>query len=46
MKNKIERPYEKDKFFKIMVVGLSERAKKNYRNRFQPWFDFVGWAST
>ena len=46
MKGKIERPYEKDDFFRKWIVGLSPRTKKNYRNRFQPWFDFIGMTPT
>jgi site-specific recombinase XerD len=46
MKSKIERPYEMDKYFQKWLVGLSERTKKNYRNRFQPWFDFIGMSPT
>jgi len=46
MKRKMKRPYEKDEFFQKWLVGLSERTKKNYRNRFQPWFDFIKMTPT
>lgn len=46
MKQKMKRPYEKDEFFEKWLVGLSERTKNNYRNRFQPWFDFIGMTPT
>ena len=46
MSKKESKPYEKDEFFKKWLVGLSERTKKNYRNRFQPWFDFIGMTPT
>jgi len=46
MKKKIVRPYEKDKFFKKWLVGLSERTKENYSAEFQEWFDFVGMSPT
>ena len=42
----MKRPYEKDEFFQKWLVGLSERTKKNYRNRFQPWFDFIKMTPT
>ena len=35
MKKKIVRPYEKDKFFKKWLVGLSDRTKENYIAEFQ-----------
>jgi hypothetical protein len=46
MKQKVERPYEKDKFFKKWLVGLSERTKKNYTEEFNDWCDFVGLTPT
>jgi hypothetical protein len=46
MKQKIERPYEKDKFFKKWLVGLSERTKENYTQEFDAWYVFVGMTPT
>lgn len=46
MKKKIVRPYEKDKFFKKWLVGLSDRTKENYIAEFQGWFEFVGMTPT
>ena len=46
MKKKIDRAYEKDKYFKKWLVGLSERTKENYRTHFQAWFDFIGMTPT
>jgi hypothetical protein len=34
MKKILDKPYEKDEFFKKWLVGLSERTKKNYSKIF------------
>jgi hypothetical protein len=36
MKKVLDKPYDKDEFFKKWLVGLSPRTKKNYSNEFQP----------
>ena len=46
MKSKIERPYEKDKYFQKWLVGLSERTKKNYTEEFDDWCAFVKMTPT
>jgi integrase len=46
MKKKIEKPYEKDSFFKKWLVGLSERTKENYTSEFNEWFVFIGMTPT
>ena len=46
MKNKVERPYEKDEYFKKWLVGLSPRTKKNYAEEFNDWYVFVGLSPT
>jgi hypothetical protein len=46
MKSKIERPYEKDKYFQKWLVGLSERTKENYTQEFDEWYNFVGMTPT
>ena len=46
MKKKIVRPYEKDKFFKKWLVGLSERTKENYTQEFEGWYNFIGMSPT
>jgi integrase len=46
MKKRIEKPYEKDSFFKKWLVGLSERTKENYTNEFNEWFVFIGMTPT
>jgi hypothetical protein len=46
MKQKIERPYEKDKYFQKWLVGLSERTKKNYTEEFDYWHAFVKMTPT
>jgi hypothetical protein len=42
MKKILERPYEKDEYFKKWLVGLSERTKENYSKEFHDWFVFIG----
>jgi hypothetical protein len=46
MKKKVERPHEKDNFFKKWLVGLSERTKENYTQEFDAWYVFVGMTPT
>jgi integrase len=46
MKKILDKPYEKDEFFKKWLVGLSERTKENYSNEFHDWFVFIGMAPT
>ena len=46
MKKILDKPYEKDEFFKKWLVGLSERTKKNYSNDFHDWHIFIGMTPT
>jgi integrase len=46
MKKILDKPYEKDEFFKKWLVGLSPRTKKNYSNEFHEWFIFVDMTPT
>jgi len=46
MKKILDRPYEKDEFFKKWLVGLSPRTKKNYSNEFHDWHIFIGMTPT
>jgi hypothetical protein len=46
MSEKVDKPYQKDEFFKKWLVGLSERTKKNYTNEIQGWLVFVGMTPT
>jgi integrase len=46
MKKVLDKPYEKDEFFKKWLVGLSPRTKKNYGNEFHDWYVFVGMTPT
>lgn len=46
MKKVLDKPYEKDEFFKKWLVGLSERTKENYSNEFHDWFVFIGMTPT
>ena len=46
MKKILDKPYEKDEFFKKWLVGLSERTKKNYSNEFHEWFVFIDMTPT
>jgi hypothetical protein len=42
MKKVLDKPYEKDEFFKKWLVGLSERTKRNNSNDFHDWHIFIG----
>ena len=46
MKKILDKPYEKDEFFKKWLVGLSERTKENYSNEFHEWHAFIGMTPT
>lgn len=46
MKKILDKPYEKDEFFKKWLVGLSERTKENYSNEFHDWFIFIDMTPT
>jgi integrase len=46
MKKVLDKPYEKDEFFKKWLVGLSPRTKENYSNEFHDWFVFVDMTPT
>jgi integrase len=46
MKKILDKPYEKDEFFKKWLVGLSPRTKKNYGNEFHEWFVFIDMTPT
>ena len=46
MRTKVERPYEKDKYFQKWLVGLSDRTKENYTQEFEGWFNFVKMTPT
>jgi len=46
MKKILDRPYEKDEFFKKWLVGLSPRTKENYSNDFHDWYIFIGMTPT
>ena len=46
MKKRIEKPYEKDEFFKKWLVGLSDRTKENYTQNIEQWIVFVGMTPT
>jgi hypothetical protein len=46
MNKVLDKPYEKDEFFKKWLVGLSPRTKKNYSNEFHEWFTFVDMSPT
>jgi hypothetical protein len=46
MKKILDKPYEKDEFFKKWLVGLSPRTKKNYSNEFHEWFIFIDMTPT
>jgi integrase len=46
MKKILDKPYEKDEFFKKWLVGLSERTKKNYSNDFHDWHLFIDMTPT
>jgi hypothetical protein len=46
MKKVLNKPCEKDEFFKKWLVGLSPRTKKNYSNEFHEWFTFVDMTPT
>ena len=45
MKRILDKPYEKDGFFKKWLVGLSPRTKENYSNEFNDWYIFY-WNDT
>jgi len=40
------KPYEKDKYFKQWLIGLSPRTKKNYREEYGKWNEFIGMTPT
>jgi 23S rRNA A2030 N6-methylase RlmJ len=46
MKKVLDKPYERDEFFRKWLVGLSERTKKNYSNEFHEWFVFIDMTPT
>jgi hypothetical protein len=46
MKKILDKPYEKDEFFKKWLVGLSPRTKENYSNEFHDWYIFIGMTPT
>ena len=46
MKKILDKPYEKDEFFKKWLVGLSARTKENYSNEFHEWYVFIGMMPT
>jgi hypothetical protein len=46
MKKILDKPYEKDEFFKKWLVGLSPRTKKNYSNEFHEWYIFIDMTPT
>ncbi len=46
MKKILDKPYEKDEFFKKWLVGLSPRTKKNYSNEFHEWYVFIDMTPT
>jgi integrase len=46
MKKILDKPYEKDEYFKKWLVGLSPRTKKNYSNEFHEWYAFIDMTPT
>jgi hypothetical protein len=46
MKKILDKPYEKDEYFKKWLVGLSPRTKENYSNEFHDWYIFIGMTPT
>ena len=46
MNKVLDKPYEKDEFFRKWLVGLSPRTKKNYSNEFHEWFVFIDMTPT
>jgi len=42
MKKILDKPYEKDEYFKKWLVGLSPRTKENYSNEYHDWYIFIG----
>jgi hypothetical protein len=46
MKKILNKPYEKDEFFKKWLVGLSPRTKENYSNEFHNWHVFIDMMPT
>jgi archaellum component FlaC len=46
MKKILDKPYEKDEFFKKWLVGLSPRTKENYSNEFHEWHTFIDMTPT
>ena len=46
MKKILDKPYDKDEFFKKLFVGLSTRAKKSYSNEFHDWHVFIKMTPT